>query len=323
VARPRSDRVEEVKEALVQRLNGGHCRPGDRFLSNRVLANKYQLSYQTADRLIRELCREGYLERRKASGTYIPGRPIPNPGVCLCFHARSRRPESFGGYLLQEMTSQLAQERIPFRVVFDDQTDVVVPSHWYAVLWEWTISDTASSGLILHRRPAAGIDSTRWDSVSVDDYSGGVCAAQALGAQVSSGSNWVVMAGPAEDDRSRARVAGFTSLLPSKVVHAGWFSEDGERAATEVLDALPSGIFCANDRLAEGLIRFGKCNQVSLPPLIGFDDAPIAAKLGLTTIAIPWFEMTAAAISTARQRLLRPGTTGTHHVVAPRPILRW
>jgi DNA-binding LacI/PurR family transcriptional regulator len=40
------------------------------------------------------------------------------------------------------------------------------------------------------------------------------------------------------------------------------------------------------------------------PPLIvGYDDAPIAQQLGLTTIALPWQEMAVAVVQRARLRL--------------------
>lgn len=315
----RSDRVEGVKAALVCRIAAG--RPGERFLSNRALAAKHGLSYQTADRLIRELCKEGYLERRPASGTYLPGRIAPMRGAFLGFHSRAQRSDSFGARLLMELTSRLDREGIPYRVAFDDEAAALILGE-YPVLWDWG-GDVPRSGLLLHRRPASGMDSTHWDSVTVDDFSGGVCAAQLLRERVPRGSRWVVLGGPHDDARSKARVEGFRSLLRAESIPAGWFTEDGERVATQVLASHPDGVFCANDRLAEGLLRHAARAGLVPPPCVGFDDAPVAERLNLTTIAIPWKEMTLAAATTIRQRLADPRGAGIHQVVAPRPVIRW
>ena len=315
----RSDRIDEVKASLVRRVLEG--RPGERFLSNRALAAKHGLSYQTADRLIRELCQEGFLERRPASGTYLPGRIAPMRGAFLGFHSRARRPDSFGARLLMELTSRLDREGIPYRVSFDDEDAAPILGE-YPVLWDWG-GDVPRTGLLLHRRPASGMDSTHWDSVTVDDFSGGVCAAQILRDHVPQGSRWIVLAGSPGDPRSDARVAGFRSLLRAESIPAGWFAEDGERAAPRVLAARPDGVFCANDRLAEGLLRHAARAGLVPPPCVGFDDAPVAERLNLTTIAIPWKEMILAAATTIRQRLADPRGAGIHQVVAPRPVIRW
>mgnify|MGYP003552026228 CR=1 FL=1 len=40
-----------------------------------------------------------------------------------------------------------------------------------------------------------------------------------------------------------------------------------------------------------------------MPPIVGFDDAPIAEQLNLTTIGLPWDEMLDGVIRTAKRRL--------------------
>jgi DNA-binding GntR family transcriptional regulator len=72
----RSDKVAVVKAKLIARLNDGFHRPGDRFLSNREVANCRGLSYQTAYRVIAELESEGYLKRRAASGHMWPASQV-------------------------------------------------------------------------------------------------------------------------------------------------------------------------------------------------------------------------------------------------------
>src|SRR5690606_31690307 len=100
MARPRSEKVKQVKARLVARIHDGLHRPGDRFMSNRAIAEQFQISYQTADRLVRELCDEGLLVRRAQSGTYLPGERATRVGAQLVFHRRARRMGSFGARLL-------------------------------------------------------------------------------------------------------------------------------------------------------------------------------------------------------------------------------
>ncbi|MEP0763637.1 MAG: substrate-binding domain-containing protein, partial [Chloroflexota bacterium] len=45
----------------------------------------------------------------------------------------------------------------------------------------------------------------------------------------------------------------------------------------------PDGVFCCNDRLAQGLLLAAARHGRALPHIVGFDDAPIAAQLNLST----------------------------------------
>jgi DNA-binding GntR family transcriptional regulator len=100
MSRPPSTHVEAVREKLRTRLRAGVHRPGDRFLSARELAQAFGVSYQTAHRVLDALCGEGLLERRAASGTYIPGGLVDLQGAQLIFNPRARHEQSFGGRLL-------------------------------------------------------------------------------------------------------------------------------------------------------------------------------------------------------------------------------
>src|SRR5258708_1573587 len=108
----RTEKTLDVRQRLLTRLRNGFYQPGDRFLSNRSVAELFGISYQTAHRLIAELCAEGILERRPQSGTYVPGGVRALVGVQLVFHARAAKPHSFGAKLLAKLTERLADEPI-------------------------------------------------------------------------------------------------------------------------------------------------------------------------------------------------------------------
>jgi DNA-binding GntR family transcriptional regulator len=59
----RQPRVEAVREVLLDRIRNGLLRPGDRFVSARVLAKRYAVKYQTGDRVLSQLEEEGYVVR--------------------------------------------------------------------------------------------------------------------------------------------------------------------------------------------------------------------------------------------------------------------
>jgi len=138
-------------------------------------------------------------------------------------------------------------------------------------------------------------------------------------------SEWkiAILSGPPGDSRSNQRVAGFLSLLPAAVTTCPtWFLEDALVAAPKVLGSRPDAIFCCNDRLAQALIVYAKERGMVLPPIVGFDDAPIAEQLDLTTIAIPWGPLLSTAVSLIRRRLAGDVSGPVHQIFPPRPIIR-
>lgn len=96
MARPRSQKVIELKEKLIRRIEHGYYQPGSRFMSNRALGQRFEISYQTADTLMRELVAEGYLFRKPGSGTYLRGEASLLTGVELILNERAKRKGSFG-----------------------------------------------------------------------------------------------------------------------------------------------------------------------------------------------------------------------------------
>src|SRR5687768_14687843 len=165
--RQRTAHVEQVKTRLIARLRDGYFRPGDRFMSNRAIASRFGISYQTAHRLVSELAAAGLLVRRNASGTYLPGRAATLLGVQLVFHTRARRAGSFGHRLFREITTRLDRDRIGWKPAWYDPASGRSPSlsdKHLPIIWECPAALSAISAerrraLLLNDRPASGIDS--------------------------------------------------------------------------------------------------------------------------------------------------------------------
>jgi len=113
-----------------------------------------------------------------------------------------------------------------------------------------------------------------------------------------------------------------TSAVLLECRGATWFYDDGLSVADKVLTAGPEGIFCCNDRLAQAVLRRAVDRGMPRPFIIGFDDAPAAQWLNLTTIAIPWEELVSAAVGVVRRRQSSPSSSAIAQLVATRIVIR-
>jgi DNA-binding LacI/PurR family transcriptional regulator len=58
------------------------------------------------------------------------------------------------------------------------------------------------------------------------------------------------------------------------------------------------------------------------PAVVGFDDAPVATWLKLTTVAIPWEGLVAAASSVIRRRMTGAASSAIAQLISTRIIVR-
>jgi DNA-binding LacI/PurR family transcriptional regulator len=119
-------------------------------------------------------------------------------------------------------------------------------------------------------------------------------------------------------------VEGFCSVLPrARVVHAAsWFRDDAIVQARELMSTNPAGVFACNDRLGQAVLEAAVEAGCPTPVLMGFDDAPVAERLHLSTIAIPWTALAREATQLAIRRITGDRSTASHVVLAPRPVMR-
>jgi hypothetical protein len=330
MARPVTERIQNIRNELELRLRNDPMRPGERFFSNRSVSQKYGISYQTAHRLLRALEDQGLLRRDRSSGTYVAGG-ITLRRVELCFHTRAREPDSFGARLLALVNGALQTTGLAARTTWIKGPHAV-PADVYPILWEAggpegvRFEGAHHFGLILNDRPPPGLRSSFLDSLSTDDYSGGAAAAELLLDRGLKPRHLAVLGGPRGDGRSDARIRGFLSVVRKvSVTHAStWFYEDGLRAAPRVLRESPRGVFCMNDRLAAALQDFTAArSEGHKPRIVGYDDAPIALARRLTTIAIPWEEIAQGAAMLALARIRGDTSPARAQIFSPRPLIRW
>jgi DNA-binding transcriptional regulator YhcF (GntR family) len=320
--------IERIRETLRGMVSDELRRAGQRFVSARYISQRFKVSYQTAHRLLAELKRDGLIIRRAGSGSFIAGQKKSLRSALLIFANRAKRPGSFGDLLLRQLVAKLETMGLPFEVMFGSVASKHIREDLYPVLWEsprlmHDLSTDYRFSLVLHDKPPAGIGSLFTDSISVDDFSGGIAAAQILSRH--SPRRPVVIGGPGLDVRSQNRIEGFRQIFTAaQVIEAGtWFFRSAVRNIAPSLHSLrPDALFCCSDRLAEATLICYQKFQILPPVIIGFDNAPVAETLGLSTIGIPWEEIARAATAVIKKRLDGQTDHASAIVLPPVPVIR-
>lgn len=102
---------------------------------------------------------------------------------------------------------------------------------------------------------------------------------------------WEPGSGVGDDRRAGwARTLAARDLPADIVVTAGGTSAEGEAAARELVAAGATALVCVSDSVALGALQ-AKAVQVT-----GFDDTPVAAAVGLTSLAQPLAEAAASCV---------------------------
>jgi DNA-binding transcriptional regulator YhcF (GntR family) len=325
--RPRGE-IDRIRASLRVMVSDEFRRAGQRFVSARYISQRFKVSYQTAHRLLTELEGDGFIMRRAGSGSFIAGHQSALQSALLIFAKRAKRFGSFGDLLLRQLVAKMQAMELPFEVTFGAITPKHVREDVYPVLWEspglmHDLSADYRFSLVLHDKPPAGIGSLFTDSISVDDFSGGIAAGQILLRY--SPRRPVVIGGPAADTRSQSRIDGFRQIFPfAQVIEAGtWFLSSAVQNIAAPLSSLRAdALFCCSDRLAQATLICYQKLKIPTPIVIGFDNAPVAETLSLSTIGIPWEEVARAAAAVIKKRLDGQTDHASAIVLPPVPVIR-
>jgi LacI family transcriptional regulator len=187
--------------------------------------------------------------------------------------------------------------------------------------------------------PTVLVDATCSDlqvsSVVPDDFGGGRTATSEL---IRHGHTKIAFINNAEGiSATSARLAGYRSALeeagvayrPDYVVPEAPVAVGGLRAARSLLDLddPPQAIFCFNDRMAMGVYHAAHERQLRIPDelsIVGFDNQkPIVDGLfpGLTTVALPHYEMGAWGVRTLIDQIEHPGENAPSQIALACPLI--
>ncbi len=116
-----------------------------------------------------------------------------------------------------------------------------------------------------------------------------------------------LLLGPHDHIASLRKLAAYRALLPAGadhglVLHAGFTMQEGQAAATTLLQSDATAIICATDALALGAVRAAKRAGRQVPAdvsIVGFDDSTLMTHTDppLTTIRQPAAAMGQAAVA--------------------------
>ena len=85
---PRIPRYQQVKRALIAAIESGQYSPEVPFVTQRKICEDFGVSHATAVRALNDLVAEGYVTRRRGSGTFVaprtPGRARAGDGSVAC-----------------------------------------------------------------------------------------------------------------------------------------------------------------------------------------------------------------------------------------------
>lgn len=317
MGRGRSKKVIQIKEELIEKIAEGHRRPGNWFISNRELASRYSISYQTAHRLISELCEEGYLHRTPSSGTYVASEEKPPEGIALIFHEQTRlEADGYGDILCRKFEERLQADKISYEIVIANHFTEYPPGR-FCIIWggrydlHEIIRDVHYSVLI-DQKPMPGLNSVFTDSICVDLYSAGAGIAQLFNRHTQLKRTALLMG---EENHWQALLDGFSAYRkPTAIRYAGeWTHEAHLEAITQLEKDGFDSLFCGNNTAAEAATQ-ALGNKF---PILTYGDAGRIINCGVAGMTIPWDEMIEEAIQVYRRRRMGDASAARQHTLTP------
>ncbi len=117
---------------------------------------------------------------------------------------------------------------------------------------------------------------------------------------------------------------------PALVLTSAGEAAGGFGSASELLSRpdRPTGLFCFTDRIAMGAYQAAAALGLSVPrdvSIVGFDDQEIIStnlRPGLTTMALPHYEMGKWAVDTLLDHINTGGNAPVVHQLLPCPLVR-
>ena len=204
----------------------------------------------------------------------------------------------------------------------------------YATMYHRVVDVPAELGDSAVTLLDARCDDPRIPSVAPDEVQGGQAATQLL---LDHGHRRIGLISNVHDvPATKGRLEGYRRALQEAgidldddlVVRGRSQASGGYRAGLALLDRIPrpTAIFCFNDHMAMGLYQAAAERGLRIPEdlsVVGFDNQELIAdglRPGLTTVALPHYEMGAWAVETLIRRIESPDTP-PEQVLLPCPVV--
>lgn len=340
VQRARS-KYEDVHAALLLQLQTGRWKPGDQIPTESQLLKQFGVSRITVARAVRDLEREGLVERRRGAGTFVRPRDLSGRLAFGLLIPDLGETEIFEPICRGMMASPLARDHVLLwgsavspSGSKDEQAWTLcrqfierrVSGVFFAPLEQSPSRDEANRRItaaleaahipvvLLDRGLAAYPESDHYDLVGIDNRRAGFVVTEHL---LGLGAKRLAFVG-AENAAATVdeREAGYREAL----YYAGITVEhqlsrrlrgtDGEVVKDLMTSQAPDAIVCANDRTAGLLMHALRRLDYRIPHdvrLVGIDDVDYAALLPvpLTSLRQPTQQIGDAALEAMLARVAR------------------
>lgn len=136
---------------------------------------------------------------------------------------------------------------------------------------------------------------------------------------------WPAESGTGDERRAgwrqamRALGADDADLAALDVATADGVAQGAEAARILRARSAPTALVCASDSLALGALGSPSRREGAV---IGYDDTPVAAAIGLTSVAQPLQQVANAALASLIRQIADPTAPPTHELFAPHLVIR-
>lgn len=331
-------RYRAIYEALLEEIQTGVYKPGERLPSEAALCERFDASRITVAKAFQSLQQEGLVRRRPGSGTYVEknasatsqqfGLLIPDLGTTEIFEPicqglmsspdAAAHSLAWGNVLGREDAAstmeRLCRQYIAQKVagVFFAPTEFAGAEHNHHIAK--MLAQANMPVVLLDRDYEAYPNRSNFDFVGIDNRRAGYIQTQHL---VQAGAKKIVFAmRPGSANTVDARAAGYREAMfehfnGSVGTVVGGDFEDKEFVSAFMKREKPDGIVCANDVTAARLMRTLLSLGYRVPDdvrMIGLDDVGYARYLPtpLTTLRQDCIELGIVAMSVMLERIERP-----------------
>ncbi|MES2706316.1 MAG: GntR family transcriptional regulator [Verrucomicrobiota bacterium] len=349
-----SPKYQQVLEILKQEILSGRYQTGEKIASETEMVKRFGTSRITIGRALRELGRQGMVERRAGSGTYV--RPSKNAGLTFGLVIPHSGADDIFGLICQGMADAAQHGRHALLGGHAPETPDRCLQAWQLTMQciERQVSgvffaplDLTSEGDAMNRQIISALSAARipvilldrcylahpqrsgYDLVGIDNRRAACLATEHLW---NSGARRILfLARPKAVPTVEARIAGFREALFSRPVEVSAvvrIDEADQKAVKAMLEQhAPDAVVCANDRTAGSLMHSLKALDFNVPgrvKVVGMDDAGYAELLPvpLTTVRQPCREIGITAMHAMLERLAHPNMPARDILLAATLTLR-
>ena len=318
---------------IKEQVTGGELQYGDKFYSENELTGMFGISRQTVRQAVGILEQEGYVERRRGSGTYVVYGGLPkhaptrNIGVIstylddYIFTSIIKGIETAltkSGYTMQLAFThnRVENESRALRTMLEKQVDGIIVEPTKSAL-------PNPNGALYQEIHAQKIPliffnayypSMPFPHVSMDDRQAGRMATDCL---LRAGHRQIAGIFQSDDLQGHLRYAGYVDALRSAGLelqsrHILWYTTEDIRYLAEDFHRVQrsldgcTGLVCYNDQIAFGLFGELRRHGIKVPgdlSLVGIDNSDLAeiCEVPFTSVAHPMKRLG----TTAAENLLR------------------